>query len=138
VRTSPGSRGWVLPTADALALTAFVLVGIRSHHDVGGTQVFARNAVPLLIVWFGASVPLRTYRRPGLRSLVVTWAVVVPVGLFVRTAWVGSPSGTRLLLFIVVGLAFTLLFLLLGRALTRSLTPRGVSRSGAERGSIPP
>jgi len=137
MRPSSGSR-WVLATADALALLAFVLIGIRSHHDAGGWKVFARNAVPLLVAWFAASAPLRTYGRPGARSLVATWAVAVPIGLLARTAWVGSPSGTRLLLFLVVGLAFTLLFLLLGRALAGPILRRRVSRPGAERGSISP
>jgi hypothetical protein len=137
MRRSSGSR-WVLPTADALALLAFVLIGMRSHHDAGGWQVFAHNAVPLLVAWFAAAVPLRTYGRPGIRSLVATWAVAVPIGLLVRSAWVGSPSGTRLLLFLVVGLAFTLLFLLLGRTLAGPIIGRRLSRPGAERGSITP
>lgn len=122
---SPGSRRWVLPTADALALIVFVLVGVRSHHDAGGWQVFARNAAPLLVAWFAASVPIGTYRRPGLRSLAATWAVAVPAGLLARSLWVGSPTGARLLLFLAVGLAFTLSLLLLGRVLARPLARRG-------------
>jgi len=137
VRIATGSRRWVLPTADALALIVFVLVGIRSHHDAGAVQAFARNAVPLLLAWIVASAPMRTYRRPGLPSLVATWAVAVPAGLLARSLWVGSPTGGRLLLFLGVGLVFTLLFLLLGRALARPFAPRGVSRPSAERGSIP-
>ena len=40
----------------------------------------------------------------------------MPVALIVRSLWVGSPTGVRLLTFLGVGLAFTLLFLLAGRA----------------------
>jgi hypothetical protein len=32
-----------------------------------------------------------------------------------RSIWVGSPSGSRLLVFVGIGLVFTLLFLLAGR-----------------------
>ena len=64
-----------------------------------------------------------TYRRPGIRTLLWTWIVAVPVGLIVRTIWVGSPSGLRLLAFLGIGLAFTLLFLLVGRAVGRRRRP---------------
>ena len=121
-----GSPRWVLPTVDALALTAFVLVGIRSHHDAGGIPLFARNAVPLLVAWFVAAPAVGTYRRPGLRSLVSAWAVAIPAGLLMRSVWVGSPTGGRLLVFLAVGLAFTLLFLLIGRGLVRIVARRGL------------
>jgi Protein of unknown function (DUF3054). len=102
--------------ADAVALVAFVLVGIRSHHEVGALDAFFRNAVPLEAMWFAVAVVSGAYRRPGIRSLLWTWIVAVPVALVVRSLWVGSPSGVRLLTFLGVGLAFTLLFLLAGRA----------------------
>jgi len=130
VRSAHGSRRWPLPIVDAFALTAFVLVGIRAHHD-DAAQAFVRNAVPLLVAWFVTSIPVGTYRRPGLRTLATTWAIAVPAGLLVRSAWVGAPAGARLLLFLVIGLAFTLLFLLAGRGLIRAMarmgTPDGAS-----------
>ncbi len=83
----------------------FVVAGIRSHHEVGALDLFLRNAVPLEVAWFAVSAVAATYRRPGLRTLLWTWIVAVPTGLVVRSIWVGSPSGTRLLVFVGIGLA---------------------------------
>ena len=115
----PGRRGavWFM-LADAAALVLFVLVGIRGHH-AGTVEGFLRNAAPLLLVWFAVAWLAHTYRRPGWRSFLRNWIVAVPVGLLVRTLIVGSPRGGRLLVFLAVGLAFTLLFLVLGRLVAR-------------------
>jgi hypothetical protein len=115
-----------LPVADALALTLFVLVGIVEH-DEGSNVVtlFLRNAVPLLASWFVVARFTGAYRRPGLRTLLLTWAVAVPSGLLLRTAWVGSPSGGELAVFLGIGLGFTLLFVLAGRLATGGLARRG-------------
>jgi Protein of unknown function (DUF3054) len=104
-----------LVVADAAALVVFVLVGIRSHHEVGALDLFLRNAVPLEVAWFAVSTVAATYRRPGIRTLLWTWVVAVPAGLIVRSIWVGSPTGSRLLVFVGIGMAFTLVFLLVGR-----------------------
>jgi hypothetical protein len=111
------------PAIDALALIAFVLVGLRSHHEGGAFGVFLRNAVPLVVCWFLAALALKTYRRHGLKVPVLNWAIAVPVALLVRTWIVGSPTRpARIALFLAVGMAFTLLFLIVGRALVRLLT----------------
>jgi hypothetical protein len=104
-----------LVVADAVALIVFVAAGIRSHHEVGAVDLFLRNAVPLEVAWFAVSTVAATYRRPGIRTLAWTWVVAVPAGLIVRSIWVGSPSGGRLLVFVGIGMAFTLVFLLAGR-----------------------
>jgi hypothetical protein len=109
--------------ADAAALIVFVLVGI-SGHRAGTMEGFLRNAAPLLAVWFIIAWLAHTYRRPGWRSLIRNWIVAVPVGLLVRTLIVGSPKGVRILVFIAVGLAVTLVFLVLGRLLVRLLSRR--------------
>jgi Protein of unknown function (DUF3054) len=121
VRTFLGARRvplWVVVFADVVALVAFVLIGIRSHH-VGTPIEFVRNAGPLLGAWFTVAWFTRTYRRPGYRGLLRTWIVAVPVGLLIRTALVGRPSGGRLLVFLAVGLGVTLALLVLGRILVR-------------------
>ena len=110
--------------ADAVALLVFVVAGIRSHHEVGALDLFLRNAVPLEVAWFAVSAVAATYRRPGLRTLLWTWIVAVPTGLVVRSIWVGSPSGTRLLVFVGIGLVFTLLFLLAGRGVVALIDRR--------------
>ena len=107
--------------ADAAALIVFVIIGI-SGHRASTLEGFLRNAVPLLGVWFLVAWLAHTYRRPGWRSLLRNWIVAVPIGLLVRTLIVGSPRGARILVFIGVGLAFTWLFLVLGRLLARLLS----------------
>jgi glycopeptide antibiotics resistance protein len=115
----PGSIWFVL--ADAAALVVFVFVGI-SGHRASTVEGFVRNAVPLLGVWFLVAWLAHTYRRPGWRSLLRNWIVAVPIGLLVRTLIVGSPKSGKILVFIAVGLAFTLLLLVLGRLLARLLS----------------
>jgi hypothetical protein len=110
--------------ADAAALMVFVLVGIRSHHEVGALDLFLRNAVPLEAAWFVVSVVAATYRRPGIRTLLWTWVVAVPAGLVVRSIWVGSPSGSRLLVFVGIGMGFTFVFLLAGRGVVELIGRR--------------
>jgi hypothetical protein len=124
-RLLPGRSGivWYV-LADAAALIVFVLIGIRGHR-AGTVEGFVRNAVPLLGVWFLVAWLAHTYRRPGWRSLVRNWIVAVPVGLLVRTMILGSPKGGKILVFIGVGLAFTLLFLVLGRLLARLVSRAG-------------
>jgi glycopeptide antibiotics resistance protein len=118
----PGRRGTVwYVIADAAALIVFVLLGLRGHH-AGTVEGFLRNAVPLLGVWFLVAWLAHTYRRPGWRGLLRNWIVAVPIGLLVRTLIVGSPRGGKILVFIAVGLAFTALFLVLGRLLARILS----------------
>jgi Protein of unknown function (DUF3054) len=124
--------------ADAIALVVFVLIGIRSHHEIGALDVFLRNAVPLEVAWFVVAAFTGAYRRPGTRTLVRTWIVAVPAALIVRTLWVGSPSGRRLMIFLGIGLAFTLLFLLVGRAAAGFAGRRMSTRRTLERGSIAP
>jgi Protein of unknown function (DUF3054) len=107
-----------LVASDALALIVFVLVGIEGHHEAAAPVVFLRNAVPLLAAWFGAALLLGLYRRPGLATLLRTWLVAVPVGIVVRSLVVGSPDRPgAFLAFLGVSMAFTLLFLALGRAI---------------------
>lgn len=116
--------GW-LAAADATALIVFVLAGMRSHHEGAFPAIFLRNAIPLLCSWFAVATLLRTYRKPGLAIVVKTWIVAVPIGVIVRSLWVGSPEGPRVLVFVALALAFTLLFLLAGRAVVALVTGRG-------------
>ena len=110
--------------ADAIALLLFVVAGIRSHHEVGALDAFLRNAVPLEVTWFAVSAVAATYRRPGIRTLLWTWVVAVPLGLIVRSVWVGSPTGSGLFVFVGIGLVFTLLFLLAGRGIAALIDRR--------------
>ncbi len=127
--------GVTLAVVDALALLAFVAVGLRSHRVGAIVEVAARNAVPLVVTWIVVSVAIGTYRRRDLSSLVSTWAIAVPAALLVRTWWVGSPQGGRIAVFVAVGLSFTLLFVMIGRAAVAVLgRTRPVWRRHAETG----
>jgi hypothetical protein len=119
---APLTRGRVLAVGDALALLAFVAVGLRSHRIGAIAEIAVRNVVPLTVAWIAVALVVGTYRRRDLVSLVFTWAVAVPTALLVRTGWVGSPQGGRIAVFLGVGMAFTLLFLLIGRGLVAALT----------------
>ena len=64
----------------------------------------------------------------GLKVVFQTWIVAVPIGLIVRSLWVGSPQGAQIFVFLTVGLAFTLLFLMGGRGVVALATGRGYPR----------
>lgn len=100
----------------------FVGIGLRSHRIGAIAEIAARNAVPLAVMWTLTALVIGAYRRRDLSSLMSTWAIAVPVALLVRTWWVGSPQGDRLVVFLAVGLAFTALFLLIGRCLVWAVT----------------
>lgn len=122
---SGGFRGHAgLLAVDLAALIAFVLVGLRSHHEVTGVDLFARNAVPLVVAWCLTAGLLGTYAKPGLSPMIRTWLVAVPVALVVRSIWVGSPTGGAFVVFLAVGMTFTLLFLLIGRGLVAVVARR--------------
>ena len=102
--------------SDAVALVVFVTIGLLAHHgDVTATG-YARDALPLLGCWFAAAALFGLYRRPTRRALLRTWAVGVTAGIAVRQLVVWSLHWNDLL-FLVVALCFTLLFVLVGRAL---------------------
>jgi Protein of unknown function (DUF3054) len=131
-RSSNGSVV-VMAAVDVVALVTFVVAGLNAHNEGNVPQYFLRNAVPLVVSWLGFAVLLKTYVRPGFATLWRTWLVSVPLALVVRSLWVGSPSGLRFLTFLAVGLAFTALFLLIGRGLSALITGRGYPSRGAGR-----
>jgi hypothetical protein len=120
MRARFGARRSILliVVADVLALVLFVLLGLRNHH-VETVRAFLRTAVPLIGAWFVVAWLMHAYRRPGLGSLLRTWVVAVPAGLLLRTVLVGSPKGSRIIAFLLVGMALTLAFLVVGRVLAR-------------------
>jgi hypothetical protein len=109
---------------DLVALASFVIVGMRSHRTASQLEIFGRNAVPIGAAWIVASLLLRTYRPPTLTRLFLTWAVAIPVGVVLRSAWTGSPDGDDLFVFGAVAMTFTLAFLGAGRVLTALIAPR--------------
>lgn len=122
--TDGTSRARLTLAFDLAALALFVLAGMRNHRTGSQTEIFLRNAVPVTVAWLVLALPWRTYRPPSIRRLVLTWVTAVPVGLLVRTWWVGAPTGGRILVFLGVGMAFTAVFLAVGRLLGGLLARR--------------
>jgi hypothetical protein len=112
-------RGPILPAVDAVALVVFTVVGVANHDGGLPPEALARVGVPLLGCWFVAAAVCSTYRSPGLRTLLLAWATSVPVAGLVRTVLAGGPWNADVLAFLAVAMAFTLLFLLAGRAVAR-------------------
>ena len=115
-------RRRLTPVADAVALVVFVTVGLLSHHGDVSLRGYARDALPLLACWFAAATFFGLYRRPTRRALFETWAVGVPAGIAVRQLVLWSFHADDLV-FLVVALTFTLLFVLTGRALLALTLP---------------
>jgi Protein of unknown function (DUF3054) len=109
-----------VPAIDAVALVAFTLVGVATHDHGLPAGALARVGGPLLVAWFAAARAVGTYRSIGLRTLVAAWAIAVPFAGVARTLIAGGPWGRELVVFVAVAMAFTLLFLLIGRAISRA------------------
>ena len=105
----------LLPLADALGILAFATVGLLSH-DAFSLSGYARDALPVLGAWFAVAAALGTYREPSTRKLLVTWILGVPLGILVRALVLGRDFDGDQLVFLVISLVFTLLFVLGFRA----------------------
>jgi DUF3054 family protein len=110
-----------LAAADGLALVAFVTLGLLSHDHALSLGGYARDLLPLLAGWFGAAAVFGLYRAGGRRALLLTWAVGVTAGVLIRALALGRSLGGGEAAFLAVTLAFTGLFVLAVRALTRRL-----------------
>lgn len=122
VRFRPPARN--LMVSDAFALVAFVLTGAASHRDAGFLSVLARNLVPLAVAWGVAAIAIGTYRRRSWAALILTWGIAVPLGLLGRSWIFGLERDSDLLSFLLVGTAFSGLYLAVARASSIALTRR--------------
>ncbi len=117
-------------TIDAVALLAFVVIGVSQHH-AAFLPGLLRTAIPLLVAWFVIGLAIGVYRRVGWTTMLVTWVVAVPFGLLARSVVRGGPWGRGLLEFGAIAMGFTLLFLIGGRLLLLA------AALGRRRGSAP-
>ena len=88
-------------------------IGVLTHD--ASLTAFVRDALCILGGWFAAALAVRLYTLPGWWRLVATWLAGVSVGVFARAAFVGHWPGA----FYGVALAFSALFVLLGRRALR-------------------
>jgi hypothetical protein len=117
-------------TIDAVALLAFVVIGVSQHH-AAFLPGLLRTAIPLLVAWFVIGLAIGVYRRVGWTTMLVTWVVAVPLGLLARSVVRGGPWGRGLLEFGAIAMGFTLLFLIGARLLLLA------AAIGRRRGSAP-
>ena len=101
----------VLASGDALAFVLFAVIGLINHDEgitVGG---LARNALPILAVWFVVAPFVGTYARPGFATMVATWAIAVPCGVAIRAVWLHRSASSKQVAFGIVALLSTLALL---------------------------
>jgi len=99
----------VRPIVDAVALIAFVAIGVLTHGTSFGALV--RDLLLFLGCWFAVALVVQLYARPGRRRLLVTWLVGISAAVLIRAAIVGHFAAD----FYGVALGFTLLFVLAAR-----------------------
>jgi len=95
--------------ADLLALLAFVTVGLLNHRGGLSATGYARDFLPFAGCWLLAAATFDLYKRPSAKAFAATWLLGVTGGVLVRgLVRRRLDAGDGVLL--VVGLAFTLLF----------------------------
>jgi hypothetical protein len=124
---TPTSRPALLAASDAVAIVAFVTIGLISHDGISASG-YAQTALPMLGAWFAVAALLHTYRDDGIRRVLATWAVAIPLGVVIRGLLLGrSPDGDQLA-FLIVTLVFSLVFILGLRRVLTGVVLRGMAR----------
>jgi hypothetical protein len=108
--------------ADAVAIVAFAIVGLLSHHGQVSAAGLARDALPLLGGWFAAALLVRLYTRPSPAAFVATWLGGITLGVAVRAAVLSHTQIGKEAAFLGVALAFTLLFDVAARLAAATIT----------------
>jgi hypothetical protein len=116
--------GWALALGDAAAIALFAVLGLSAHESGITAAGLARNALPIVGAWFLLAPVLRTYAEPGARTLLVTWAAAVPVGVALRAVLLKRSLGAAELTFLGVTMAVTLALLSCWRAVAGLVAAR--------------
>ncbi len=118
-------RLWILGLVDGVSLLVFTWVGVTVHRSAPGASLVFYDLGPFLGVWFVLVPVTSVYRRPGWRSLVRHWLLAIPLAVLVRQVFLGRPLDRAALVFLVMALVFTGLFLAAGRVVAaRFVVPR--------------
>lgn len=112
----PRRRPAVVAGCDAAALTAFVIVGLISHHGGIRGHDLAATLIPLLASWMATAVAIGLYLHPRIAALLVTWVIGVTLGVAVRAVLLERPADKEEAAFLAASLVFTLLFVSVPRA----------------------
>jgi DUF3054 family protein len=113
-RTLPA---WALVLGDAAAIVLFAVVGLLNHDEGITAAGLARNVLPILGVWFAIAPFTGVYKRPGFGTMIVTWAIAVPVGVAIRAVALHRAADEHQVAFAIVTLLVTLVFLSAWRAI---------------------
>jgi hypothetical protein len=118
------TRRSVLAVGDAAAIVLFAVIGLANHREGIRAGGLARNTLPILGAWFALTPIVGTYSRPGLRTLLRTWALAVPIGVAVRAIALHRTADGSQAAFGVVTLIVTLGLLLAWRGVAAVIAPR--------------
>lgn len=105
----------MLAWGDAICILLFAAIGLQSHGEPISLAGLARNALPILLVWWLVAPFLRTYTRPGWRNLLYTWAIAVSAGVWLRFMVLQKPFDLGYLVFWAIALGASLVLLLVWR-----------------------
>ena len=114
----------ILLIGDAIAIALFAVIGLASHDEGITAGGVARNALPILAGWFVVAAFAGTYSRPGLRTMLITWVIAVPVGVAIRAIVLSRPADGSQIVFAIVTMTVTLVLLLCWRAIA-AMVPAG-------------
>lgn len=106
-----------LLVGDAIAITLFAVIGLATHDEGITASGIARNALPILTAWFVVAAFAGTYSRPGLRTMLITWVIAVPVGVVIRAIALNRDADGSQITFGIVTMTVTLVLLLTWRGL---------------------
>jgi hypothetical protein len=124
IRLAPDRRtlpAWVLAVGDTAAIVLFAVVGLINHDEGITAAGLARNVLPILGVWFAISPFTGVYKRPGFSTMILTWAIAVPVGVAIRAVALHRAADEHQVAFAIVTLLVTLVFLSAWRAVASRL-----------------
>ena len=112
----PRRRPAVVAACDAAALTAFVIVGLLSHHGAIRWSDLAATLIPLVASWMATAGAVGLYLHPRPAALLVTWLVGVTLGVTIRAVLLERAPDAEEAAFLAASLVFTLLFVSVPRA----------------------
>src|SRR5712691_2848155 len=105
----------VLAVGDAAVLVLWSVLGLMRHAEGITAAGLARNSGFVLVGWFVVAPLAGTYRRPGLRTMLITWAAGVTLGVVLRWIVLRRPVAGAELVFVGVTLVVTLSLVLAWR-----------------------
>jgi len=91
---------FALVAGDLLVLFVFVLLGREDHDMSFSLSASLETAVPFVVGWIAALAIARTYRLSSIASArkafgwaLLTCLIAVPIGLALRSVWLGRLPG---------------------------------------------